>query len=156
VQVPLSGATLPGPVKHIDMEVSVGGRVFTQSFFGPGGTAPVPNQTASFTGWDGTDVYGRLLQGGQPVTVRVGNTYDGVYQKTSAFGYNGNGLAITGSVTRKEVTISNTWNGTIGVWDDRPAGVGGWTVNVNHRYDVGARTIHFGDGTELTPASMPG
>jgi RHS repeat-associated protein len=147
--IPLSGATLPGPVKEIDLEVDVAGRVFQQSF------PPEANQITSFT-WDGNDSYGRMLQGLQPITVRIGNTYDGVYETTSSFGYNGNGIPITGDFTRKEVTLWKLWTGTVGVWDSKPLGLGGWGLSVHHAYDPAAHTIHFGDGTDLTPASFAG
>jgi RHS repeat-associated protein len=151
LDVPLSGSTLPGAVKRIDLEVDVAGRAITESF------AAQTNQTTTFV-WDGTDAYGRLLQGGQPVTVRVSNVYDGFYLQPSAstFGYYGTGTAIGGSATRKEVSIQRVWTGILGGWDDRPGGVGGWSVNVHHAYDIAANTIHFGDGSELTPASLPG
>jgi RHS repeat-associated protein len=151
VDVPLSGPSLPGPVKRIDMEVDIAGRVIRQSF------PPQPNQTTTFM-WDGNDVYGRMLQGGQLATILVGNTYDGAYGQPSQnmFGYYGGGVRVTGNKARKEVAVQTVWNTILGGWDDRPGGVGGWSVSVHHAFDIGARTIRFGDGSELTPASMPG
>src|SRR3954451_18584520 len=39
------------------------------------------------------------------------------------------------------------WRGVIGNWDARGAGIGGWTLNVHHRYDPQERKLYFGDGT---------
>jgi RHS repeat-associated protein len=150
IGIPLSGPTLPGPLNEIDLEVDVAGRVFTQSF-----RPPQPNMSTTFT-WDGNDAYGRHLQGSQPVTVRVGNTYDGLYEKTAAFGYDGNGIPITASQTREQSTLWSITNTTLGVSDKKPLGLGGWSLDVHHVYDPGAHTIYFGDGTELTPANVPG
>src|SRR4029079_18065771 len=61
LQIPLSGASVPASLKRIDLEVIVAGQRVTQSF------AAAPNQTTTFT-WNGQDMYGRPLQGQQPVT----------------------------------------------------------------------------------------
>ena len=111
-----------------------------------------------------TDAYGRFLQGAQPVIVRIGNTYQSLYERTSRFGYNGNGIPITGNKARKMVTLWSVWNGTLGngmpagfgIWDSQPLGLGGWTLDVQHAFDIGAKSLRFGDGTSLTPAFLPG
>src|SRR5439155_1359862 len=56
LEIPLSGASMPAPLKRIDLEVVVAGRRFTQSF------PPLPNQSFTFQ-WDGKDAYGRTPQG---------------------------------------------------------------------------------------------
>ncbi len=146
--IPLSGPAFVGAVERIDLNVQVAGRQFAQSF------PAQANQTTTFTAWDGTDAYGRLLQGAQPVTVLVGNTYAAPpYLQVSGFGEWG-GAALTTSTQRQEVTLSKVWNGRLGNWDDKPRGLGGWTLNVHHAYDPGAQTLYFGDGTEVTPASV--
>src|SRR5205814_1313159 len=71
--------------------------------------------------WDGKDSYGRLLQGRQKVTVRIGYTYRGSYQKSSKFGQSGGGgvvaPGITGNKMRREITLWSTWEGSLGGWD---------------------------------------
>jgi len=52
VNIPLSGATLPGPVTQIELELQIAGRLIRQNF------PPTPNQRTTFT-WDGKDAYGR-------------------------------------------------------------------------------------------------
>ena len=71
-----------------------GGRpVFT------GSADPIaPNQTYSFT-WDGKDAYGRIVQGRQPVNVRIGYEYPAVYDApkplNSSFGSSADAITIT-------------------------------------------------------------
>ena len=73
LEIPLTGPSLLGTVLNVVLQVSVAGRSFVQTF------PAQANQTTTF-GWDGRDAYGRLLQGGQPIAVQIGNTYQGVYQ----------------------------------------------------------------------------
>jgi hypothetical protein len=140
IEIPLSGAQLPESVRGIELEVKVAGRTFSQSF------PRALNQRTTFT-WDGKDVYGRTAQGPQDVTVRIGYTYGGVYTHTGKFGYNGNGVVITGSRAREEVTLWHIWNGLIGAWDARGNGLGGWTLDAHHAYDPVAQVLYRGDGT---------
>jgi RHS repeat-associated protein len=147
--IPLSGPSLMGAVERIDLEVDIAGRQIKESF------APQPNLSTTFT-WDGYDAYGRLLLGGQPVHVKAGNVYNtSTYGNVDAFGLPPN-ASLTTTPTRAESTVWVNWSATIGGWDERPMGLGGWSLNVHHVYDVGATTIRFGDGTSLTPASLPG
>ena len=139
VDIPLSGATLPGPVTGIEVELQIAGRVVRQSF------PPAPNQRLAFT-WDGKDAYGRTLQGSHLITVRTGYSYGGVYQRTPRFGYNGNGQLITGSKSRQEVTLWRSWRGTVGTWDSRANGLGGWTLSEHHNYDPISKVLYRGDG----------
>jgi RHS repeat-associated protein len=149
LQIALSGATLPGPVSSIEMEIDVAGRKITQSF------PPQPNQTYTFV-WDRKDIEGRILQGAQPVTVRVGNTYTAtVYKSVSSFGFDLNATSITGSRTRQQLTIWNTWQAYIGGWDNVGQGLGGWSVNVQPAYDISGQSLHLGGGGDLTSAFLP-
>ena len=139
--IPLSGATVPASLKRIDLRIILLGQLITQSF------PAAPSQTTSFT-WDGKDVYGRTVNGAQAASVRVGFVYNAVYAKTSRFGYNGNGLFITGNTSR-ELTI---WGGTqtvsLGTWDARQSGLGGWALSVHHTYDPGGRLLYLGTGEQ--------
>lgn len=139
LKIMLSEATIPAGVKQIDLTVSVAGRVFEQSF------PAQPNQTTTFQ-WDGIDAYGRVVQGRQPATVDVGYTYDGVYQNTDRFGYNGNGIPITGNPTRREVTLHRIYRVYIGNLDTQMLGLGGWTLSAHHLYDPIERVLFEGNG----------
>ncbi len=139
LEIPLSGAQLPASLRQIELEVQVAGRKFRQSF------APTPNQRTTFT-WDGKDGYGRTLQGRQPVIVRIGYTYGGVYSNTGRFGYNGNGSVITGSRARREVTLWHVWSGNVGAWSARGNGLGSWTLSPHHTHDLAEGVLYRGDG----------
>ncbi len=153
LSIPLSGPTLPPGLKRIDLEIAVAGQKFTNSF------PATPNQSTIFT-WDSTDAYGRTVQGGQPVTVRVGYVYDGVYyqpaqrqQSFAAF----SGIPITGDRTRREVTLWREFQETLGsTIDQRSLGVGGWSFTVHHAYDPVGKVLNLGDGTQRSTENMNG
>ena len=140
LRIPLSGAAVPATLKRIDLEVSVAGQSFAQSF-------PAQTQQATTFEWDGQDGYGRQVQGRQPAHVRIGYTYDGVYQQAARFGFNGNGSAITGSRTRSEVTLWRSLSTMLGNFDVTRQSLGGWTFDVHHVYDPQGRVLYQGDGT---------
>ena len=145
LEIPVTGANVSTGLKRAELEIFVAGQRHT-------GTLPAqPNQIYTFA-WDGRDVYGRILYGGYPVVVRVGYVYDGEYMQPAAlyraFGYNGGGR-IVGARLRQEVTLwqeVRTILGTVG--DARAHGLGGWTLDVHHRYDPGGQVLHLGDGTQ--------
>ncbi|MBI3344311.1 MAG: hypothetical protein HY028_05585, partial [Gammaproteobacteria bacterium] len=143
LDIPLSGASIPGSLKRIDLEIEVAGRQFTQSF------TAAPNQKYSFT-WDGKDAYGRTLQGDQPALVRIGYVYDAVYQSPAqlvqsfaAF----SGIPITVSRARQEITLWQASQSTLGVWNGaRRSGIGGWSLDNHHAYDPTGRVLYLGSG----------
>jgi RHS repeat-associated protein len=139
LEIPLSGSAVPESLVRIELKIAVAGRLFGRTF------PPAPNQRTAFT-WDRKDAYGRTLQGSQPITVRTGYTYGAVYQQTARFGENANGIAITASKARQEVTLWRTWSGRIDTWDVRAVGLGGWTLSPHHVYHPGAQALHRGDG----------
>lgn len=140
ITIPLSGTSLPSHLKQIELEISVAGRLRT---FDPFSNAA--NQTTPFT-WDHKDAYGRLVQGAQLATVRIGYTYDGgAYQQTSRFGYDGNGIPITGIRTLQQVTLWKTQHLYVGAPDFRTLGLGAWSLNVHHMYDVNHKVLYLGD-----------
>jgi len=141
VDIPLSGPTIPASLKRIDTEVSVAGRLSTQSF------PAAANQTRRFQ-WDGLDAYGRALPGTATAQVRIGYVYDGAYltppaagKAFAAFG----GAPISGDRARKEVTIWQESTVAMG-YDASGQGLAGWTLDVHHAYDPAGKTLHLGDG----------
>jgi RHS repeat-associated protein len=141
VRIPLSGATLPGPVKSIEMTVSIAGQMHSFSF------PAQANQITSFT-WDGKDAYGRDVQGQQEITIDIGNVYDGVYQNIGNFGYNGNGVPITASATRQEVTLHRRQRLLLGTYSTQPQALGGWTLSEHHAYDPVGKKLYEGNGKQ--------
>ena len=65
LDITLSGARLPDGMRRIVLEIVVAGQQVTKIF------SVIPNQHYTFI-WDGTDVYGRVVQGGALATVRIG------------------------------------------------------------------------------------
>src|SRR5205823_12465249 len=124
VDIPLSDGVLPDGLLRIELEVSVAGQFHTHSF------QPAPGLTTTFT-WDGTNAYGQVVQGEQPVTVRVGYVYAAEYGVTNRFGYGGTD-AITGSRARMEMTFWRTSHNFVGAFDERGIGLGGWTLSPQH------------------------
>lgn len=151
ISIPLSGSTMGPGVKRIDLEVRVGGRLFTQSF------STEPNQLFTFV-WDGRDAYGRVLQGAQPMSIRVGYVYNAVYRSpaelSQSFGYNGAG-AISSNEGRTEITLWQERRRSIGSWAAISMGLGGWTLNVHHAYDPNARALYLGDGRTRRADQIP-
>ncbi|MBC8432063.1 MAG: tandem-95 repeat protein, partial [Desulfobacterales bacterium] len=140
ITVPASGETVPDSLKSIIVEVEVAGRVLEQTL------DPLPNQNAEFV-WDGLDHLGKSVATPTTAHISVGFVYDGAYQQTSKFGYNGNGT-ITGSRTRQEVILWKRSSILIQV----QVGVGtiakGWTVSLHHSLSpVDPSTLFKGNGT---------
>ena len=144
VRIPLTGANVPASLRSINVEVQVAGLDVTQYF------SPTANQTYTFV-WDGKDVYGRVLQGRQLVTVRITYVYPAIYEQPdeSEASFAGlSGVSITGSEAREEIYLSQEWHGSIGGWLDRTEGIGGWTLDIHHAYDPVGRVLYLGDGRQ--------
>jgi RHS repeat-associated protein len=138
-KIRLSGASIPESLKRIDLELEVAGRLIRRSY------APAPNLTDTYE-WDGKDVYGRVLQGRQPLVARIGYAYDVNYQHTNKFGYNGNGTKITSNDARSELVFWSKLEGGIGNLTMEGMGLGGWGLDVLHTYSASDRTLFLGDG----------
>ncbi|MBI4951795.1 MAG: hypothetical protein HY908_07155, partial [Myxococcales bacterium] len=145
--------TIPPSLKRIEVEVDVAGQRFPQSFVCPAACGPFA--TATFSGWDGTDVLGRRLQGKTPVKIRVGYVYDAFYVDPppagSSFG-SVSGVSL-GVPARQEVTRWKTWERDGAGWDAAAAGLGGFSLSVHHAYDPKGHTLYLGDGSRRSIAS---
>src|SRR5215213_873091 len=153
LSIPLSGATVPPTLKRIDLVVDVAGQRLTQSF--PGAA----NQRTTFT-WDGRDAYGRSVQGQRPVSVRIGYVYRAVYLRpgegsSRAFAVlSASGLALSADYARQQITFWQEWRGSIGPWDARAEGLGGWSFGVHHAYDPAGNVLYLGDGSRRSARSL--
>jgi RHS repeat-associated protein len=147
--IPLSGATVPNKLLRIDLKVFVAGQTILQSF------PAIPNQTATVA-WNGRDAYGRPLQGSQAATVMIGYVYKAVYlppaKQAKAFGQYGGALGQ--SPGRDEVTVWRTYRNVVGEWDDRSRGLGGWSLDVHHAYDPGAKVLYLGNGQQRSAEAL--
>ena len=118
----------------------------------------IPDQTYTYV-WDGKDVYGRTLFGAQPATVRVGYVYDAVYYDTittfeNSFNQYG-GAPISAQRALNEITLWQEIDGKVGDYDARMQGLGGWSLDMHHTYDVNTRTLFKGDGSRRTAEKLP-
>ncbi len=139
----MSGQNIPASLVRIDLDVTVAGRDFLQTF--PATT----NLSAPFT-WDGLDAYGRQLQGAHIATIKIGYVYNGVYGRTPHFAYPSGGatFGLGVSAGRSQVTFTKTYSTSVGAWDARAqAGLGGWTLSDHNAYDPVARILYLGDGS---------
>jgi RHS repeat-associated protein len=144
LKVPLSQDRIPVSLRRIELAIGVAGRYFSQSF------PAAPNLTYTFA-WDGKDAYGRSLQGKVPATVAVGYVYGGVYYTPAEFDASfaafSPDLSISRDQTRREITLWRHHQRTLGIWDARATGLGGWDLDVHHSYDPGGQLLLLGDGT---------
>jgi YD repeat-containing protein len=137
--VPVTDAVVPPSAKRAEVEVTVLGVTETKTY-------PIaPNLKHTFT-WNGRDAYGREWQGETVAEVRVALVYDGVYVNTKSFGAFGNGEAITGDGTRKEVLLNRRFEVRLGAFHETGLGLGGWSLSAHHTYDPASRTLYRGDG----------
>ncbi len=145
INIQLSSDALPDSLKSIKLEVLVAGRKFDYEF--------PPNRSQHYTfSWDGEDAYGRKLKGQQPIVTRIAYVYDGIYQTTSRFGYNGGGIPITGSRSRSELYLWQENIATIGAPEF--TSIGGWSIDVHHAYDPIGRVLYRGDGSRRSAADL--
>jgi len=143
VRIPLAREDLPGSLRRIDLRVKVAGQLHTKSF------APSANLTDSFV-WDGRDVYGREVLAARSARISVAYAYEGVTSFSEdlarSFRQFGN-TRLEGDRTRQEVAVvQDMAPQMLGGWQAIGQGLGGWTLDVHHTYDVTGRVLHLGDG----------
>lgn len=144
ITIPISGSTVPASLQSIELEIEVAGRVERTSY------PPTPNQATTFF-WDRKDLFGRTVNGLQPVRIRISYVYPQVYSTTSQFGYStkGTSIDVTGIRARGPLTIAKEWTLTAGGgWTPEGVGLGSWTLDVHHAYDPKARVLHLGNGED--------
>ncbi|MBL9025791.1 MAG: hypothetical protein JNL21_26585 [Myxococcales bacterium] len=158
VALPLTGDAPPGELRAVEAQVHVAGRTFETELVCPSGGCDA-NETWDFT-WDGLDLLGRKVQGTQTAIFRVTYVFDTVFASPAvvaaaaegvflspdyAFARWGNGLARSGGATTF-AKISSQWDITLGDFDARSEGLGGFTIDAVHHYDGHTGTLHLGDG----------
>ena len=157
--VRLTGSSLPQNLRRVVVEIEVAGRKTVQSF------DPAPNLSTNFA-WDGRDAYGRLVQGTQPMTIRIGYVYPLLYNvpanEAATFGLTcyGSGslswsaacvipreLGNVGLAARSETTLWQFTRLTIGTLDLEAEQEGLWSIDVHHVFDPVGRVLYLGDGS---------
>jgi hypothetical protein len=150
VHMPLTARWVDSTVKRVDLRISIAGTEISKSF------TTEPDQDYSFT-WDGKDAFGRTLIGGQTVNISVGYVFDGDYaapaNSEQSFGLQGSGE--TAQPMRTERTNWVQKRASVRTWDSRAAGLGGWTLDINHTYDATSRTLFGSNGSQRSVAANP-
>jgi YD repeat-containing protein len=149
VRIPLGSEPLPTDLLRIDLTVSIAGRTLNRSF------TPEPDQEFTFE-WDGTDAYGRAVQGSALAQVTVGYVYDGVYvgpQDVDPAFATTDGVPLD-VPARLEATLRRTWSVPLGTLSAEGLGLGGWSVAVHHTYDPTRRVLYRGDGSKRQASAM--
>ncbi|MEZ4661498.1 MAG: hypothetical protein R2911_28440 [Caldilineaceae bacterium] len=140
-------------MKEIQVHAEIAGVVISQTL------PALPNQTFTYQ-WDGLDIYGRRVQGQRAANIRLRYVYDGAYTEPnpastsdgaglvtdSAFGRPSN-VVIAGSRTRQEIWLERTFTIMLGAWQAAGQGLGGWSLDAHHVYDVNGKTLYQGDGS---------
>jgi RHS repeat-associated protein len=145
--IQVSASTVPTNLEYIRLEVLIGGRTFIERF------SALPNQSYNFT-WDGKDAYGRILQGGQPVTVRIGYVYLARYMEPNPYSQAFGAYSVTplaageGQSLRLDIVYWKEWKGYMGKWLSSAQGMGSWSLDVHHVYDPSGKVLYLGDGTQ--------
>src|SRR5205814_9133191 len=60
----------------------------------------------------------------------------------------------TASQARQEYTIWQQYSTSVGTWDARGLGLGGWTLGIQHFYDPGSKVLYNGDGTRRSVGAL--
>ncbi len=102
--------------------------------------------------WDGYDRFGRRITGSVSAYVSVGYVYQATYGATDAFGYNGGGrISIAAGpfaarFLRPPLVLWSHVEAIFEQWDARAEGLGGWTLPMQHRWDVEGQRVLLGHG----------
>ena len=142
LQIPVSGVTIPNSLREIELEIKVAGKRMLHTF------APEPNLDYIFT-WDGSDVFGRFLQGEIPITIRIGYKYQMFYAQPPAppsFGRPSGKLLASNVPSIAQTTLWQEHQTHVSRWDARGQGLGGWTFDIHHAYSPLGGTLYLGNG----------
>jgi len=161
LNIQLVGATIPPFLNRVDLEINIAGKQFETSF------VPAANLNYTFV-WDGKDAYGRIVQQTQPATVRIGYLYPVVYSRPAPVSQS---FGLPCTLTAGDCTLDSmppreedvralrrvweTLPTTLGGFDATGAGLGGFTLDVQHAYDPLGGILYDGDGTRRTAATLP-
>lgn len=162
VLLPLTGATPPTGLRFVEAQVDVAGRTFkTELICPPAGCDP--NKDWDFDDWDGSDLLGRKPQGAQRAVFTVTYGFDGEYASPELAGGAGAGILITPlyaferwggsfsllgtSAPQVRITSRFDLDLVLGTFDARSEGLGGFTFDAVHHYDVLSGTLFLGDGS---------
>ncbi len=159
VELPLTGADPPTALRFVEAQVDVAGRTFKTRLDCPP-TGCEANTVWDFNEWDGRDLLGRSVQGGQPsvfkVTYGIAAEYadpgaasafpgEALVSSGYAFGRWGSGVSLSVEST-PILRLTSAWDMVLGTFDARSEGLGGFTFDAVHHYDLHSRTLFLGNG----------
>ncbi|KAB2965485.1 MAG: hypothetical protein F9K16_01750, partial [Thermoanaerobaculia bacterium] len=148
--VPLTGPAIPEGLESVELTIeSAGHREFHVY-------PAAPDQTAS-PSWDGEDAHGKTATSPEAWTVRIAYVYPATYVAPAGsrtFDLPGGIRIELGG--REPMRISRTYTGAFPLFDAKSAfGMGGWGLNLVHRYDPLSRTVFYGDGSRRSWSGGP-
>jgi RHS repeat-associated protein len=154
--IDVTGATYPGSILDIRLEIKVAGRKFSYSY------SPDANIKQEFE-WDGLDAYGRRLSGKQPYSYTIFYKYPTEYavprtlpsnssgasldNGQQSFGLAGVGGFSSSVPARADYDLSDTYTGYLGVEEINDLGPG-WSLENHHSYDPTVGILHMGSGED--------
>ena len=149
--VPLSDSVDPSLLSQMSailMRVSVAGRTTVDTF-------PVQANLHARATWDGKDAYGRLMQGKQRMVIEVGYAYAVPFNEpivgSETFGQN-SGTPMSVQARTWVVVWQTVLSRPVGIWDNRGAGLGGWSLSALHGFDPYSGTLYLGTGERRSAA----
>lgn len=149
----------PPPMIALTYNLSVGGRVVDSRQYSNGG--PIFAATLE---WNNSDVYGRNVNGIWPGSLDIGLAYNRKYQIATfggsgggggggSFGSIGSFASIVATESRDDFMILQSIPVSLGVWDNRALGLGGWSIDAHHVYDALGGKLLLGTGEQRTVAA---
>ena len=144
VRIPLKepGSPAPSGLLNARLEIDNLGTQSVSVDFGPN-----PPDFHEVT-WDGRDAYGRPLQGAIELVTRLGYTYPATYQSSDFAAMPDYPLEST--VSREGITFWHLRTATLENVDDRARGLGGWSLDIHHRYNPRTGDLILGTGTTVS------
>ena len=148
ISVPLTASKIPAGLKQVVSMVTVAGQEFDQIH------DPAKNLT-DVVDWDGTDSFGRLMQGRQTAHVAVAYIFKGQVSGSQVFGVPGlrfNDPDSTGP--NPDAVIWQDFDVQVGAFDASGFELGGFSLDALHSYDPATQTLYFGDGRDRTAQNV--
>jgi YD repeat-containing protein len=151
LSIPVSGSSVAGSLKRIQLTVSVEGKQWTTDL------PATPNQTVGFT-WDGRDAYNRPVSGATKATINITYTYPAIYQQPATFAESFgrlSGVPLSGSRQRAEIDLFQSSETRIeGIEKNSAGAIGGWSLSPHHAYNARAETLYLGTGDRRNGAAI--
>lgn len=127
VKIPVLGTQVPADVDQYEVTVRVAGNELVERY------APEADLTVLFA-WDHQNAEGEVALGAELATIEVAEIY-----------------SVNGQEYRWNRRV---WGGTLGSWDTRAHGLGGWSLSVHHFFDPLDRILYLGSGGQKRGAEL--